>query len=103
MMDLQSWREDIDGELNPENMRAKLAVGGYAVAMYTYPPGTRFGNHTHAGDKKDGVLSGQFLMEMHGERVTLKAGDILHVPAGVVHCARVLGEEPVVSLDATKL
>ncbi len=42
-------------------------------------------------------------MEIQGERVTLRAGDILHVPAGVVHSASVLGEEPVVSLDATKL
>ncbi|NIP13780.1 MAG: cupin domain-containing protein [Pseudomonadales bacterium] len=102
-MDLQSWREDIDGELNADNLRAKLAVGGYAVAMYTYPPGTHFGNHIHAGDKKDGVLSGEFLMEIQGEKVLLRAGDILHVPAGVVHSARVVGEEPVVSLDATKL
>lgn len=102
-MDLQSWREDIDGELNADNMRAKLAVGGYAVALYTYAPGTHFGHHTHAGDKKDGVLSGAFLMEIHGEQVILRAGDILHVPAGVAHSARVLGDEPVVSLDATKL
>ncbi len=102
-MDFQSWREDIDGELNADNLRAKLAVGGYAVAMYNYPPGTRFGNHTHAGDKKDGVLSGEFLIEIHGERVTLRAGDIVHVPAGVVHSAWVVGDEPVVSLDATKL
>ncbi len=42
-------------------------------------------------------------MKMEGDEVVLKAGDCLSVPRGVVHSAEVVGKEPVVSLDATKV
>jgi len=32
----------------------------------------------------------------------LEPGDALAVPAGAVHAAEVVGDEPVVSLDATR-
>jgi quercetin dioxygenase-like cupin family protein len=35
--------------------------------------------------------------------VVLHAGDAVHVPKGVEHSAKVLVDEPVVSLDAIKL
>jgi mannose-6-phosphate isomerase-like protein (cupin superfamily) len=34
--------------------------------------------------------------------VVLEAGDVLAVPRGTVHSAEVVGEVPVVSLDATR-
>ena len=48
------------------------------------------------------MLSGRFLMRMDGETICLEAGDMLVVPRGVAHSAEVLGDEPVVSLDAVK-
>ena len=40
-------------------------------------------------------------MEAAGEVFLLEAGDMIAVPAGTVHNAKVIGSEPVVSLDAT--
>lgn len=99
---IEHWNPETDGELNQANMRAKLEARGYRVSLYVYPPGTRFPDHTHTVDKIDGVLSGRFRMTMKGRTVVLAAGDCLSVPRGAVHCAEVIGDEPVVSLDAVK-
>ncbi|MFQ5458900.1 MAG: cupin domain-containing protein, partial [Myxococcota bacterium] len=46
--------------------------------------------------------SGRFRMTMNGASVVLGAGDCLAVPRGTVHSAEVVGDEPVVSLDAIR-
>ncbi len=101
-MQLEHWNEAVDGPLSEAAMRRKLEALGYRVTRYVYPPGTVFPDHTHAVDKIDGVLSGRFRMTMGGRSVVLKAGDMLHVPAGAIHSAEVVGAEPVVSLDAVR-
>ena len=53
-------------------------------------------------DKKDAVLSGRFRMIAAGREFILEAGDALEIPAGTVHSAEVIGNESVVSLDATR-
>ena len=83
-------------------MRARLEAMGYTVTRYTYPPGTYFAPHTHAVDKIDGVLSGRFRMHMDDRTVVLEAGDMLAVPKGAAHSAEVVGDTPVVSLDAVR-
>ena len=102
-INLEHWNEATDGELCEENMTNKLQARGYRVSCYVYPPKTCFPDHTHSIDKIDGVLSGTFKMTLYREDIILKAGDCLEVPAGAIHSAEVMGNEPVVSLDAIKL
>lgn len=99
---IEHWNTATDGTLSETAMRARLEALGYRVTRYIYPPGTRFPDHSHAEDKIDGVLSGRFKMWMQGQSVVLAAGDTLVVPRGVVHSAAVVGDEPVVSLDAVR-
>jgi quercetin dioxygenase-like cupin family protein len=96
------WDRQRDGEPTEDALRHKLEARGYRVARYVYAPGTVFVTHTHDVDKIDAVVSGRFLLSMHGEDIELEAGDALDVPRGVPHRAEVIGEEPVVSLDAVK-
>lgn len=84
-------------------MRRRLEGMGYVVNRYVYPPGTRFPPHRHAVDKIDGVVSGCFRMRMFGRTLDLRPGDMLQVPAGALHEAEVLGDQPVVSLDAVRV
>jgi len=99
---LWHWNEISSEPLSEEAMRRWLEARGYAVHRYVYPPGTYFAPHTHPVEKIDGVLSGRFRMTMFGQTVVLEAGDLLLVPEGAVHEAEVVGDAPVVSLDAVK-
>lgn len=102
-MQIEHWDPQRDGTLNEANMRRKLEDRGYEATRYVYPPGTWFPEHDHAVDKIDGVLSGRFRMSMHGTSVVLEAGDLLVVPKHVFHSAEVVGDQPVVSLDAVRI
>jgi quercetin dioxygenase-like cupin family protein len=52
-------------------------------------PGVAFGKHTHPGEEIIYVLEGQLEYQVGDQPpVTLKAGDVLFIPAGVVHSAR---------------
>jgi len=97
------WDTKQHGELREETLRALLVARGYQVQRYIYTPGTFFPAHTHNVDKIDAVLSGRFRLQMQGESIILEAGDYLAVPRGVVHSAEVIGDEPVISLDAIRL
>jgi len=96
------WNREADGEPTEDALRQKLERMGYSVNRYVYLPGTYFADHSHEIDKIDAVSSGRFRMKALGQEIVLEAGDYLEVPRGTVHSAEVVGEESVVSLDATK-
>jgi quercetin dioxygenase-like cupin family protein len=102
-MKIGHWDADGDGPLSESTLRQKFEQLGYTVTRYVYPPGTYFPEHTHNMDKIDAVLSGHFRMTTHGESTVLTAGDFITVPRGSVHSAEVVGNEPVISLDAVKI
>jgi quercetin dioxygenase-like cupin family protein len=102
MTRVERWDAVRDGEPTEALLRRRLEARGYRVTRYVYPPGTVFVTHTHDVDKIDAVVSGHFLLSMNGEDITLEAGDTLDVPRGTPHRAKVVGEEPVVSLDAVR-
>ena len=54
-----------------------------------FEPGTAFPNHTHPGEEIIYVLAGTLEYQIEGKpAVTLKAGDVLFIPAGTVHAAK---------------
>ena len=102
-MAVHRWNATIDGEFSETALRGKLESEGYRVARYVYEPGTVFPDHTHGVDKVDAVVSGRFRLIIGGHVATLGPGDWVAVPRGAVHSAAVVGDEPVVSLDAIKV
>jgi quercetin dioxygenase-like cupin family protein len=101
-MAVQQWNS-ADGPFSELALRAKLERMGYRVAKYVYEPGTVFPDHTHGVDKIDAVLSGRFRLVVRGHMKVLGPGEWIEIPRGTVHNATVVGDEPVVSLDAVKL
>jgi|SRR5215831_12988470 quercetin dioxygenase-like cupin family protein len=101
-MNVQRWDCDLDGTLSEAGLRRKLEKLGYSVSRYVYAPGTRFPEHSHEVEKVDAVLSGRFRITMGTDSVILGPGDTVVVPLGELHSAEVVGEQAVVSLDATK-
>jgi quercetin dioxygenase-like cupin family protein len=58
-------------------------------------PGVKFPRHSHPGEEIIYVLSGSLEYQV-GDRapVTLKAGDVLFIPAGAIHTAKNVGRGP---------
>ena len=102
-MRVRHWNDELDGPFSEEALRARLESAGYLVSRYTYPSGTSFTEHSHKVDKIDAVVSGRFRMVVAGHFAILGPGDWVEVPRGVHHTAAVIGDEPVVSLDAVRV
>jgi quercetin dioxygenase-like cupin family protein len=103
MMQIEHWDEARDGPLTEANMRRKLNDRGYEATRYMYPPGTWFPDHDHGVDKIDGVLTGRLRVTMNGATQTLGPGDLVVVPKHIFHNVEVVGDTPVVSLDAVRM
>ncbi|MNQ38317.1 Cupin domain protein [compost metagenome] len=58
-------------------------------ARIDFEPHTAFGKHSHPGEEVIYVLEGSLEYEVEGQSpVTLKAGEVLFIPADVIHSAR---------------
>jgi len=58
-----------------------------------FPPGVAAPNHKHPGEEIIYVLEGTIEYQLEGKQpVTLKAGEVLFVPAGVPHSAKNAGK-----------
>ena len=71
--------------------RYDLSVPGYETvqARIDFEAHTAFGKHSHPGEEVIYVLDGVLEYEVEGQSpITLKAGEVLFIPAGVVHSAR---------------
>jgi quercetin dioxygenase-like cupin family protein len=77
-----------------ELQRHDLSVPGRETvqARIDFEPGATFGKHSHPGEEIIYVLEGSFEYEVEGKPpVTLKAGDVLFIPAGTIHAAKNTG------------
>ena len=77
-----------------ELQRYDLSARGYeAVQMrIDFDPGTVFGKHSHPGEEIIYVIEGLLEYEVEGKPpVTLKAGDVLFIPAETIHSAKNVG------------
>ena len=102
MPEIGHWDLTRDGPLTESALRHKLEAMVYTVHRYVYSPGTYFPDHTHSMDKIDAVLSGRLRVALQDMEVILGPGEWVAVPAGAVHSAEVLGNEPVDSLDGVR-
>ena len=74
--------------------RHDLSVPGREViqTIVELAPGTTAPRHTHPGEEIIYVLEGTWEYTLEGQPpVTLKAGDVLFIPAGAIHSARNVG------------
>jgi quercetin dioxygenase-like cupin family protein len=74
--------------------RHDLSAPGREVvqARVELDPGVVFGNHWHPGEEIVYVLEGSLEYQVEGKPpVTLKAGDVLFIPARTIHAARNVG------------
>jgi quercetin dioxygenase-like cupin family protein len=77
-----------------ELQRHDLSIPGREAVQVRidFAEGTAFGKHSHPGEEIIYVLEGLLEYQVEGKSpVTLKAGEVLFIPAGTVHAAKNVG------------
>jgi quercetin dioxygenase-like cupin family protein len=90
----QAARAQQPGITRTDLQRHDLSAPGREViqARVEFDPGAAFGKHTHPGEEIIYVLEGSLEYQVEGKPpVTLKAGDVLFIPAGTIHAAKNVG------------
>ena len=78
-----------------ELQRGDLSVAGReaVVVRAEFDPDGIVGRHTHPGEESSYVIEGTLLLEVDGKPpVTLNAGEVFFIPAGIVHAAKNIGK-----------
>ena len=84
------------GSKRTDLQRHDLSVPGREVIQVRVDidPGVTFPKHKHPGEEIIYVIEGSLEYEVEGKPpVTLKAGEVLFVPAGAVHSAKNVGRD----------
>jgi quercetin dioxygenase-like cupin family protein len=84
----------LPGVKRTELQRHDLGVSGREVVQVRVElaPGVAFPPHSHPGEEIIYVIEGLWEYQVDGKPpVTLKAGDVLFIPAGAIHSAKNVG------------
>ena len=82
------------GTKRTDLQRHDLSIPGYETvqARVDFAPGAAFPKHKHPGEEIIYVLEGSIEYDIEGKPpVTINAGGVLFIPAGVVHSAKNTG------------
>ena len=91
---LQVTQAQQPGIKRTDALRHDLGVPGREVIQVRvdFDPGVAFGKHSHPGAEVAYVLEGTLEYRLEGEPpVTLKVGEALFIPAGMIHAAKNVG------------
>jgi len=93
-LELQVARAQQPGVKRTDLQRHDLSVPGREVVQVRVDldPGVAFGKHRHPGEEIIYVIEGSLEYEVEGKPpMTLKAGEVLFIPAGTIHAAKNVG------------
>lgn len=82
------------GSKRTDLQRYDLSAPGREVVQVRvdFDPGYESPRHTHPGEEIVYVIEGTLVYDVEGRPpVTLKAGDVLFIPAGTIHAAKNVG------------
>ena len=91
---LQVARAQQPGIKRTDLQRHDLSALGREVIQVRvdFAPGAAFGRHRHPGEEIIYVIEGSLEYEVEGKPpMTLKAGEVLFIPAGTIHAAKNVG------------
>jgi quercetin dioxygenase-like cupin family protein len=94
-----SWGDLPIEAVQPGVTRQVLSGDQQTVIHYHYAPGSVFPEHHHPQEQVTVVLSGLLEFAIAGRQHQLAPGDLIIIPGGVPHGARVLGDVPVESIN----
>lgn len=93
------WDERPTKELPNGVRRRVFSTDKVMVVQYLYEPGAIFPVHRHPQDQMVMVEEGVIEFSVGGVSYTLGPGHLLSIPGDVPHGARVIGDDPVRSVN----
>eukprot|EP00210_Caulerpa_lentillifera_P003355 g3201.t1 len=79
------WNTNAHGALTKENVETFYKSEGFNTAVVDRVKGFNSGQHKHIKDFYLVALSGEYVVNIEGQTVKMKGGDVLRTPPGVVH------------------
>lgn len=93
--------DDVPGEAVEagEGATKQVLIGpdeapNFALRRFTMEPGGGMPRHTNEVEHEQYVLRGRATVTIGEDEVTVEAGDVVYIPAGVPHSYRAEGDEP---------
>lgn len=83
-------------------IKAMYDIEGLPSVEESFPPATDIGVHYHPFDEVRTVVSGELMFDVAGNKLLLRTGDKIIIPANTKHSFKTHGDEPCVCLVATK-
>lgn len=84
------------------NLKKQLREQGYNLYVHSHPAGTFFPEHKRPHVTLHIILAGSLRVVIDGDETVLNVGERLEIPANTMYSAEVVGESPVVCIDARK-
>jgi len=85
------------------DLMAQMGSEGYDVFAWSDPPGALYPGHQHDDYQSHWIISGTLELTVAGVGTfEMQPGDRDFMPAGTVHAARVVGNDPVEYLIGSK-
>ncbi|MGH8595524.1 MAG: diguanylate cyclase domain-containing protein, partial [Gammaproteobacteria bacterium] len=99
---LERWNTDNDGLVTLDNLSRKLALSGYHGKPRELKPGATIRERRVNRDTVEAVVTGVLKITLDGEIRTLRSGDCLYLPKGILAHEEVLGADPVICIEGVR-
>lgn len=96
---VHAWSDIPREVVRPGVTRAGFRGDNSLLVMNWLEPGMEARPHSHPFDQVAYILSGRVRFAVGEHVVEVGPGEMIHIPAGVVHYGEVVGDEPAVNLD----
>ena len=94
------WQAPIVPSL--EQIKKMFLMEGLSPQIETYPANVEISEHRHPFDEIRVVHAGQLMVNVNGNKLLLRAGDRIVIPANTKHSTKTEGDNECVSLYAVR-
>ena len=94
-----NWSGTDQEQIDPKLSQRVFTTANVMVVHYVYEPGLEFETHSHPQEQITLVQSGLLQIDIEGEKIELKPGDICSISPNVTHSTVVVSKEAVQSIS----
>ena len=97
-MKLYRWDDMVPEKVMGTVSRRLIHGEKITLGFFDLPKGSSVPSHSHENEQFSNVLQGKILFKSDGQEVTVKGGEVLHIPSGAEHAVEVIEDSRVLDL-----